>query len=62
MKKEHINKKSPPKFSIANGNVIGTFPTHIPCCMPGKKRQHRTIAEEDLNPVLKALLPKEQET
>ena len=56
MKKEHINKKSPPKFSIANGNVIGTFPTRIPCCMPGKERQHRTIAEEDLNPVLKAFM------
>eukprot|EP00956_Cyclotella_meneghiniana_P008666 scaffold11840_cov41-Cyclotella_meneghiniana.AAC.1 len=26
MKKEHANRKTPPKFSIANGNAIGTFP------------------------------------
>ena len=56
MKKEHTNKKTPPKFSVANGNAIGTFPTCIPCCSPGKVGEHRTINEDDLNPVLKAFM------
>eukprot|EP00956_Cyclotella_meneghiniana_P045048 scaffold350835_cov311-Cyclotella_meneghiniana.AAC.1 len=30
MKPKHVNRKTPPKFSIANGNAIGTFPTCIP--------------------------------
>lgn len=56
MQKKHINKQSPPKFSIANGNVVGTFPTRIPCSTPRKERQHRTINEEDISPVLKAFM------
>ena len=56
MKKEHANRKTPPKFSIANGNAIGTFPTCIPCCSPGKEGQYRNINEEDLSPVLKAFM------
>ena len=56
MKPKHVNRKTPPKFSIANGNAIGTFPTCIPCCSPGKEGQHRNIKEDDLSPVLKAFM------
>ena len=56
MKKKHVNKKTPPKFSIANGNAIGTFPTCIPCRSPGKQGQYRNINQDDLNPVLKAFM------
>jgi len=56
MQKKHINKQGPPKYSIANGNVIGTFPTRIPYSTPGKERQLRTINEEDISPVLKAFM------
>jgi hypothetical protein len=56
MQKRHVGRTNPPRFSIANGNVIGTFPTRIPCTTPGKEKQHRNINEEDINPVLKAFM------
>eukprot|EP00956_Cyclotella_meneghiniana_P028972 scaffold69007_cov36-Cyclotella_meneghiniana.AAC.1 len=53
-KKSLNNKKDnagPPKYAIANGNAIGTFPTCIPCRQPGYEHTTREIdLERDINP------------
>ena len=59
-KKSLNNKKNnagPPKYAIANGNAIGTFPTCIPCRQPGYEHTTREIdLERDINPVMKAFM------
>eukprot|EP00956_Cyclotella_meneghiniana_P024392 scaffold48920_cov38-Cyclotella_meneghiniana.AAC.1 len=47
----------PPKFAIANGNAIGSFPTCIPCRQPGFENTMRQIdLERDISPVMKAFM------
>ena len=51
------NKKNPPKYSIANGFVIGSFPEKITITDTDGNEQSVDInAEEDVSDVLRALL------
>ena len=49
--------KKPPKFAIANGFAIGTFPTKIPHASPARSGATRQInISKDVNDVMKALV------
>lgn len=56
MSSNQASQMNPPKYSIANGNVIGTFPDRIPCTDPNRQCEFRDIREEDISPVMKALV------
>jgi hypothetical protein len=50
------NKRTPPKFAIANGFVIGSFPQEIEFTNKDGKRQARNIKDNELTDLLKAML------
>ena len=51
-----INKKTPPKYAIANGYVIGSFPREIQFTTKDGKRKKRTIKFNEVTDLLKAVL------
>jgi hypothetical protein len=52
-----VASKHPPKFAIANGFAIGSFPSKIPYSSPDKGRTLRNIdVMHDVNDVMKALI------
>jgi hypothetical protein len=50
------NKRTPPKFAIANGFVIGSFPQKIEFTNKDGKRKARNINKKELIDLLKAML------
>jgi hypothetical protein len=50
------NKKTPPKYAIANGFVIGSLPMQIQFTTKDGKRKKRTIELSDLTDLLKTML------
>ena len=57
MSPKHEKTTNPPKYSIANGFVIGTFPKKIRCTGDDAKVSMRNVdAEEDIPEVLRALI------
>ena len=51
------NSKKPPKFAIANGFAIGTFPSRIPYASPSCVGETRMIdIRRDVNDVMKDLV------
>ena len=57
MKVSQANSKKPPKFAIANGFAIGTFPPCIPYASPSCAGKTRLIdVRKDVNNVMKALI------
>ncbi len=46
----------PPKFAIANGFVIGSFPQRIEFYSKDGNKQVRTIEDDDLSDLVKAIL------
>ncbi len=50
------NKRTPPKFAIANGFVIGSFPQKIEFAKKEGNRKARNISNNDLTDLLKAML------
>jgi hypothetical protein len=50
------NKRTPPKFTIANGFVIGSFPQKIEFTNKDGKRKARNINDNKLTDLLKAML------
>jgi hypothetical protein len=57
LKPSSVQSKKPPKFAIANGFAIGSFPNKIPYSSPDKREGHRDIYfEKDVNEVMKALV------
>ncbi len=54
---QHLaNKRTLPKFAIANGFVIGSFPQKIECTNKDGKRKARNINNNELIDLLKAML------
>ena len=49
-------KEYPPKFAIANGSVIGSFPQRIKFSSKDGEKQVRTINEDDFLDLVKAIL------
>ena len=56
MRSNLTNKKTPPKFAIANGFVIGSFPPEIEFTNKDGKTVIRKIKENELTDILKAML------
>jgi hypothetical protein len=57
MRPSHASSKKPPKFAIAKGFVIGSFPNQTSHCSPDKQCEPRTIdLMKDVNELLKALV------
>ncbi len=50
------NKKTAPKYAIANGYVIGSLPTEIQFTNKDGKRKGRNIKDNELTDLLKAML------
>jgi hypothetical protein len=50
------NKRSPPKFAIENGFVIGSFPREIEFTNKDGQRNVRDINDNELTDLLKAML------
>ncbi len=50
------NKRTPPKFAIANGFVIGSFPQKIEFTNKDGQRKARNINGHELTDLLKAML------
>ncbi len=50
------NKKNTPKYAVANGFVIGLFPTIIQFITKDGKRKGRTIEMNELTDLVKAML------
>jgi hypothetical protein len=50
------NKKSPPKFEIANGFVIGSFPLEVKWITSNGGTEKRIIQEHELTDLLKAMM------
>jgi hypothetical protein len=50
------NKRIPPKFAIANGFVIGSFPRKIEFTNEDGKRTARNINDNELTDLLKAMV------
>jgi hypothetical protein len=50
------NKRTPPKFAIANGFVIGSFPGEIEFTNKDGNRHVRNINNNELTDLLKAML------
>ncbi len=50
------NKRTPPKFAIANSFVIGSFPRKIEFTNKDGKRNARSINDNELTDLLKAML------
>jgi hypothetical protein len=50
------NKRTPPKFAIENGFVIGSFPREIEFTNKDGKRKVRNINNNELTDLLKAML------
>jgi hypothetical protein len=51
------SKKTPPKFAIANGFVIGSFPEEIKFFNKEGQRVTRKIEDDELTDTLKAMAP-----
>jgi hypothetical protein len=49
-------REYPPKFAIANGFVIGSFPQRIKFSSKDGEKQVRTIDDDDLSDLVKAIL------
>jgi hypothetical protein len=56
MQPQMANKKTPPKFAIANGFVIGSFPQEIQFSNKDGERVTRKIDDHDLTDLLKTML------
>jgi hypothetical protein len=57
MRPSHAASKKPPKFAIANGFVIGSFPNQISHCSPDRQDESRSLdITKDVNEVMKALV------
>ena len=57
MKVSQANSKKPPKFAIANGFAIGTFPSRIPYASPSRVSEIRMVdIRRDVNDVMKDLV------
>ena len=54
--KPHITEKNPPKYSIANGFVIGSFPKEIQVRNKSGFQLKKVIKEEELTDLLKAMV------
>jgi hypothetical protein len=50
------NKRTPPKFAIANGFMIGSFPQEIAFTNKDGKKNVRNINDNELTDLLKAML------
>jgi len=56
MRPHLTSTKAPPKFAIANGYVIGSFPRVIEFTNKEGKKVRREIKDDDLTDILKAML------
>ena len=56
MSQNLTNKKAPPKFSIAKGFVIGSFPQKNEFVNKDGKKKSRKIKDNELTDLLKAML------
>jgi hypothetical protein len=56
MQPQMANKKTPPKFAIANGFVIRSFPQEIQFSKKDRERVTRKIDDHDLTDPLKTML------
>ena len=56
MQPNMVEKKSPPKHDIANGFVIGCFPSEITFTNKDGSKTTRDIKEEDLTDIMQAML------
>ena len=56
MRSNSINKITPPKFAIANGFVIGSFPSEIEFVNKEGETVTRKIEENELTDILKAMM------
>ncbi len=56
MQPQKASKKTPPKFSIANGFVIGSFPQEIQFSNKDGERVTRKIKDYELTDPLKAMV------
>jgi hypothetical protein len=55
LKKKKLSSNVPPKFAIANGFAIGSFPKVIPVATGPRRGRHRKINTEDDNDVSKVM-------
>ena len=56
MQPNMTNKKSPPKFAIANGFVIGSFPQELKLRTSNGNTEKRIIEEHEITDLLKAMM------
>jgi hypothetical protein len=56
MQPNMTNKKLPPKFAIANGFVIGSFPQEVKWITCNGDTEKRIIQEHELTDLLKAMM------
>ncbi len=56
MQPQMVYKKTPPKFSIANGFVIGSFPREIKFFNKEAQRVTRKVEDDELTDTLKAMV------
>ncbi len=57
IKPSKANSKKPPKFAIANGFAIGSFPSQVPYSSPLCAGESRAVdITRDMNNVMKALI------
>jgi hypothetical protein len=56
MQPNMTNKKSPPKFAIANGFVIGSFPQEVKWIISNGDTEKRIIQEHELTDLLNAMM------
>ncbi len=56
MQPNMANKKSPPKFAIANGFVIGSFPQEVKWITSNGDTKKRIIKNHEVTNILKAMM------
>ena len=56
MQPNMANKKSPPKFAIANGFVIGSFPQEVKWITSNGDTKKRIIKDHEVTDILKAMM------
>ncbi len=56
MQPNMANKKSPPKFAITNGFVIGSFPQEVKWITSNSDTKKRIIKNHEVTDILKAMM------
>ncbi len=56
MQPNMTNKKSPPKFAIANGFVIGSFPQEVKWITSNGDTKKRIVRAHEVTGILKAMM------